>query len=81
MDNVKRLQSYYFECPCCKTTQKRLFEYYAKFHGLIDEKERLENFRDASMLERTIIDGNEERKTIKREKRRVISNSRKCKFS
>ncbi len=65
MENIKRLQSYYFECPCCKTTQKRLFEYYAKFHGLIDEKERLDNFRDPSMLERVIIDGNEERKTIK----------------
>ena len=65
MGNIKRLQSYYFECPCCKTTQKRLFEYYAKFHGLIDERDRLENYRDPLMLERVIIDGVDERKTIK----------------
>ena len=65
MENLKRLQSYYFECPCCKTTQKRLFEYYAKFHGFIDERDRLENYRDPLMLERVIIDGVDERKTIK----------------
>lgn len=65
MENTKRLQSYYFKCPCCKSTQKRLFEYYAKFHGYIDEKERLEDFREPSFLERVVIDGSDERKTVK----------------
>ncbi len=65
MENLKRLQSYYFECPCCKSTQKRLFEYYAKFHGFIDEKENLKNFNEPSMLERVEIDGSDEKRTIK----------------
>lgn len=65
MENLKRLQSYYFECPCCNSTQKRLFEYYAKFHGFIDEKEKFEDFKDPSLLERIVIDGADERRTIK----------------
>lgn len=65
MENMKRLQSYYFECPCCKTNQKRLFEYYAKFHGFIKEEEQLEDFRDPYLIERVVIDDADERKTVK----------------
>ncbi len=54
--NSKRLQSYYFNCPCCTQPHARLFEYYAKFHGYIDEKDPLENYPDASLYERVVMD-------------------------
>ena len=52
-----RLHSYFFNCPCCNQTHLRLFEYYAKFYGLIPDNVPLSHFKtDVSMLERVVMD-------------------------
>lgn len=53
---TKRLHSYIFNCPCCSQPHARLFEYYAKFRGLIPENEPLKNYPDATMIERVVMD-------------------------
>ena len=55
MDN-KRLRSYNFRCPCCNAKHKRLFEYYAKFHGLIEEDEPFPTHVPVGMLDRVEIE-------------------------
>lgn len=55
MDNT-RLRSYDFRCPCCNAKHKRLFEYYAKFHGLIGEDEPIPTHVPSYMLERVVLE-------------------------
>ncbi len=55
MEN-KRLRSYNFKCPCCEQFHKREFEYIAKYHGFISEKENLSDFDDPSMIEWVSMD-------------------------
>ena len=57
MENT-RLRSYRFRCPCCEAKHQRLFEYYAKFHGLIKEDEPFPTHVPVSMLERVVLEGN-----------------------
>lgn len=55
MEN-KRLHSYFFNCPCCSQPHARLFEYYAKFRGLIPETEPITEQMDATLIERVVMD-------------------------
>ena len=52
----KRLHSYFFNCPCCSQPHARLFEYYAKFRGLIPETEPITEQMDATLIERVVMD-------------------------
>ena len=53
--DIKRLKSYDFQCPCCLEPHKRLFEYYAKFHGEIPEGEEFPKDADISMIQRAVM--------------------------
>ena len=52
----KRLKSYNFKCPCCSEPHTRLFEYYAKFRGMIPEDQPLPEGVEVNMLERVVMD-------------------------
>lgn len=52
----KRLRSYRFKCPCCEAKHERLFEYYAKFYGLLNEDEPFPTHVPVSMLERVVLE-------------------------
>ena len=50
-----RLMSYKFNCPCCGEPHKRLFEYFAKFYGMIPEDVPLDSVHtEKSMIEQHI---------------------------
>ncbi len=51
-----RLHSYYFNCPCCTQPHARLFEYYAKFRGMIPENEPITPEMNATVMERVVMD-------------------------
>ena len=52
-----RLMSYKFNCPCCGEPHKRLFEYFAKFYGMVPDDVPLASVHtEKTMIERVTMD-------------------------